>query len=212
MTCNHEPFQGRCVHCDVPFVNGHPAEGVLPPGAIWPIARLFVDSGGNIAGDSHLYAPGLPEGVHNVYPLPVNADEVPIATERARPPTDGERWSIDRAADFLEWYAGYIREVKPDDLERHPYLPELDYVAGQMRDWFKLRQTPAGVGPVGAPSRATQAETMARRLLWIAFCWNDHNFDPAHEHARKETEALGIKSFEDANAWLTAGVKENGNG
>lgn len=48
-----------------------------PP--IWPIARLFIDSGGNIGGDSHLYAPGLPEGVHDVYPLPVNADAVPIA-------------------------------------------------------------------------------------------------------------------------------------
>lgn len=24
-TCRHEPFEGRCVHCDVPFVNGHAA-------------------------------------------------------------------------------------------------------------------------------------------------------------------------------------------
>jgi hypothetical protein len=27
-------------------------------------------------------------------------------------------------------------------------------------------------------------EKLARRLLWIAFCWNDHNFDKAHIEAR----------------------------
>lgn len=49
------------------------------PGPIWPIARLFIDSAGNVCSDSHLYAPGLPEGEHDVYPLPVNADGAPIA-------------------------------------------------------------------------------------------------------------------------------------
>lgn len=51
--------------------------------------------------------------------------------------SEDERWSIDRAADFLEQYADFIRrDVMSVDIERHPYLPELEYVAGQMRHWF----------------------------------------------------------------------------
>lgn len=52
------------------------------PGPIWPIARLFIDSGGNVCGDSHLYAPGLPEGEHDVYPLPVDANAAPFWCEQ----------------------------------------------------------------------------------------------------------------------------------
>lgn len=48
------------------------------PSPIWPIARLFIDSAGNVCSDSHLYAPGLPEGEHDVYPLPVDADAAPL--------------------------------------------------------------------------------------------------------------------------------------
>ena len=47
------------------------------PGPIWPIARLFIDSAGNVCSDSHLYAPGLPEGEHDVYPLPVDSGARP---------------------------------------------------------------------------------------------------------------------------------------
>lgn len=43
---------------------------------------------------------------------------------------------------------------------------------------------------------------LARRCLHIAFNWNDHNFPPAHHMARAEAERYGIKSFDDANAWL----------
>jgi len=51
-------------------------------------------------------------------------------------------------------------------------------------------------------TRLQQAEAMARRLLWLAFCWNDHNFDEAHIEARREAEKHGIRSFDEANAWL----------
>lgn len=33
------------------------------------------------------------------------------------------------AADLLERYAAYVRTVKADDLELHPYLPEIERVA-----------------------------------------------------------------------------------
>lgn len=47
-------------------------------------------------------------------------------------------------------------------------------------------------------------DALARRCLWLAFCWNDHNFGPAHEEARKEALKHGIDSFEAANEWLAA--------
>jgi hypothetical protein len=54
--------------------------------------------------------------------------------------------------------------------------------------------------------QAPAMEKLARRLLWIAFCWNDHNFEGAHILARREAEACGIKSFEQANEWLAAPI------
>lgn len=45
---------------------------------------------------------------------------------------------------------------------------------------------------------------LARGLLWLAFVWNDHNFEAAHKEARRIAERAGIRSFEDANAWLEA--------
>ncbi len=58
--------------------------------------------------------------------------------------------------------------------------------------------TPAAQGAVPEPVR----DALARRCLWLAFCWNDHNFGPAHEEARKEALKHGIDSFDAANEWL----------
>lgn len=43
---------------------------------------------------------------------------------------------------------------------------------------------------------------MVRRLLFLAFCWNDHNFEAAHIEARNEAAKWGINSMEDAQAFL----------
>lgn len=41
---------------------------------------------------------------------------------------------LSRAADFLEQYADFIRrDVMSVDTERHPYLPELEEVAADIR-------------------------------------------------------------------------------
>lgn len=45
---------------------------------------------------------------------------------------------------------------------------------------------------------------LARRCLWLAYVWNDHNFDAAHTCARKTAQDVGIKSFDEANTWLQA--------
>lgn len=60
--------------------------------------------------------------------------------------------------------------------------------------------TPAAQGAVPEPVR----DALARRCLWLAFCWNDHNFGPAHEEARKEALKHGIDSFDAENEWLAA--------
>lgn len=49
----------------------------------------------------------------------------------------------------------------------------------------------------------TARESMARRLLWLAFVWNDHNFEEAHIEARREAEAHGITTLKQANEWLS---------
>lgn len=54
---------------------------------------------------------------------------------------------------------------------------------------------------VGEPEAT---KSMARRLLWIAYSWNDHNFEAAHIEARKEAAKHGITNFDEANAWLAA--------
>lgn len=43
---------------------------------------------------------------------------------------------------------------------------------------------------------------LARKLLWIAYAWNDHNFDHPYKIARALAQEFGIESFDQANAWL----------
>ncbi|RJX83451.1 hypothetical protein D3M70_00010 [Pseudomonas sp. LS-2] len=45
-------------------------------------------------------------------------------------------------------------------------------------------------------------QSLARRTLWLAYVWNDHNFGPAHQEARTEAKKNGIESFEQANEFL----------
>lgn len=47
-----------------------------------------------------------------------------------------------------------------------------------------------------------QAAKLARRTLWLAFVWNDHNFDAAHTEALNACKALGINSFDEANEFI----------
>lgn len=52
-------------------------------------------------------------------------------------PDEDAQWTIDRAADLLEHYAAFIRGGHSNELLFHPYLPEIDFVAAQLRAWFK---------------------------------------------------------------------------
>lgn len=64
------------------------------------------------------------------------------------------------------------------------------------RDRAALATQPA------VPSQDAVTVALARRLLWIAYVWNDHNFDYAHREARREAEKHGITNLDEANAWL----------
>jgi len=53
------------------------------------------------------------------------------------------------AADLLEHYADFIRrEVKADDLERHPYLPLIEQTAADLRAAI-AKATPTDTKPAG---------------------------------------------------------------
>lgn len=58
--------------------------------------------------------------------------------------SQGERTTVDRAADLLEHYASFINEVKPDDIERHPYVPELETTAESLRELLTAQAKPQG--------------------------------------------------------------------
>ena len=45
---------------------------------------------------------------------------------------------------------------------------------------------------------------LACRCLWIAYVWNDHNFDEAFKYAKRTAEECGVHSFDDANDWLNS--------
>jgi len=57
--------------------------------------------------------------------------------------------------------------------------------------------------PLPEPVEESTLLALARRCLWIAYVWNDHNFvEAAHKYAKQEAERHGIKSFEQSNDWL----------
>lgn len=53
---------------------------------------------------------------------------------------------------------------------------------------------------------------LIRRLMWIAFVWNDHNFEHTPQHyAREELEKIGVTNFDEAYDYLDK-LAEDDNG
>ena len=46
-------------------------------------------------------------------------------------------------------------------------------------------------------------QPLARRVLWMAFVWNDHNFTHPLDYAREEAKKAGLNSHEDAQKFLS---------
>ena len=65
-------------------------------------------------------------------------------------------------------------------------------------------RTPGALGSnEGLGPDAWTVARLARMTLWLAFCWNDHNFQKRpDQYARECAKELGIANLEDANDWL----------
>ena len=44
---------------------------------------------------------------------------------------------------------------------------------------------------------------LAKRTLWTAYVWNDHNFEHPHKITRETCATADIKTFNEANEFLT---------
>ena len=76
------------------------------------------------------------------------------------------------------------------------------YAPEWMRKALEAASTPAALG-IKLHAPCTEAVyALARKLLWIAYVWNDHNFDHPYKIARALAQEFGIESFDQANAWL----------
>jgi hypothetical protein len=124
---------------------------------------------------------------------------------------------IEAATHFNLAVAEMVRLNTPiSPVEPHHYF-RYDNLAGryititpaEYEDWGKDNRpedayAPAYAAPVAASDvPCSVRDALARRCLWLAFCWNDHNFGPAHKVARKEALQHGITSFDEANEWLS---------
>lgn len=88
--------------------------------------------------------------------------------------------------------------MKLPRLPRKGNILEAKYTTEQMREYG--RKCVAQAQPIS--DKALIA--LARRTLWLAYVWNDHNFDAAHLYAKREAQQHGINSFDQAQAWLDA--------
>lgn len=53
-----------------------------------------------------------------------------------------------------------------------------------------------------ALAQVEQLKPLARRCLWGAVNWNDHNFEPLHKYCRKSAADAGVFTVDQANALL----------
>lgn len=82
-------------------------------------------------------------------------------------------------------------------------LPSKDRIRAEAAVIRAARALVAGQSTELPAGRVDVLESLARRLLWLAFCWNDHNFDAAHKCAREEAARHGITDLDKANDWLS---------
>lgn len=95
------------------------------PSPIWPCAKLVIKDG-QVNLLSHQYAPGLPDGEHDVYPLPVDSDACPAVGSGGRLTPHGiwrEKaiWLLDALTDATrELRDGGELEAMLAHLDKHP--------------------------------------------------------------------------------------------
>ena len=98
---------------------------------------------------------------------------------------------------------GYVSTNKERVLYDEQKNRNCGFKAQPVHALYTADQLRAAIAAERERNQSVQAN-LARGLLWLAFVWNDHNFEAAHKEARRIAERAGIRSFEDANAWLEA--------
>ncbi len=78
------------------------------------------------------------------------------------PLDEDQRWTLDRAADLLEGYAEWIKAESPESLEQHPYLPEVELVASELRAFAPVQLTPE---EMASRANGPRVRRIAVRLL-----------------------------------------------
>lgn len=134
---------------------------------VFPIARILVDADGYATG-AIMYAPSLPEGQHDLWPIPVEA-ETELASLRARIAEleAREQWYIARLESGGPGLDGY-RELGDKcaelEAERDRYY-ELLYAVekkhpGETRHETALRYIREAEAHTGDPGQSTREEAL----------------------------------------------------
>ena len=106
----------------------------------------------------------------------------------------------------IEDQDGIPRAVR-DVIESRGSLRTLRALYRVINIWGAGQRIAAPVKQEAAPLAAPEGTyELARRCLWIAFTWNDHNFQAPWKYARDEAAKFGITNIDQANAWIDKAI------
>ena len=89
---------------------------------------------------------------------------------------------------------------------KFPVMLRKMWTGDEVQEWLNKQATQCVNLPVKQPEGQA---ALARRLLWIAFNWNDHNFShPPEYYAREAASEYGINNLDQANDWLSGNKGE----
>ena len=101
-------------------------------------------------------------------------------------------------------YAYIDQHTKENSHDWGSFTPKGLYVAMQLAGEAAQPAPEAGTAGGHDDEQYQKLRKLAYRTIWIAYVWNDHNFDAAHLEARRTCERIGLKSFDEAGAFLDA--------
>lgn len=135
--------------------------------------------GGALVATDH---PGLRSEIESLKWLLGNARRE-LEARYAHDKGDVWHWQGDGSDNLESMGSGMVVVIHADQLRKLAAPAGALEAIGELQDFGTLR-------------------SLAFRTLWLAYVWNDHNFKAAHLEARETCGKLGIRSLNEANAWL----------